>query len=190
MDVRISGDLLSRDVFYVANHVSWVDVLVLGGASGCAFVSKDDVGRWPVVGWLAAQNNTILVSRVDRSGIHAQIGAVRAAMAEHQPVALFPEGTTGDGHHLLPFKPSLFAVLLPPPRAIRVQPIFIDYGALSGHMGWSGAEPVAVNVRPPATSGCPTNVPPGSRVASSRQRLSARSSRRLKPPPAAVIISV
>jgi len=147
MDVRISGDLLSRDVFYVANHVSWVDVLVLGGASGCAFVSKDDVGRWPVVGWLAAQNNTILVSRVDRSGIHAQIGAVRAAMAEHQPVALFPEGTTGDGHHLLPFKPSLFAVLLPPPRAIRVQPIFIDYGALSGHMGWSGAEPVAVNVR-------------------------------------------
>lgn len=147
MDVRISGDLLTRDVFYVANHVSWVDVLILGGASGCAFVSKDDVGRWPLVGWLAAQNNTIMVSRVDRSGIHAQIGAVRAAMAEHQPVALFPEGTTGNGHGLLPFKPSLFAVLLPPPRAIRVQPIFIDYGEASEDMGWSGAEPAIANVR-------------------------------------------
>lgn len=145
MDACISGQLLRHDVFYVANHVSWVDILVLGGASGCAFVSKDDVGQWPLVGWLAAQNNTILVSRGDRAGIHAQIEAVRAAMAEHQPIALFPEGTTGDGHHLLPFKPSLFAVLLPPPRAIRVQPIFIDYGDGTGEMGWSGAEPAFAN---------------------------------------------
>lgn len=145
MEVRLSGALLRRDVFYVANHVSWIDILVLGGASGCAFVSKDDVGRWPLIGWLAAQNNTIMVSRGDRAGIHNQIGAVRAAMAEHQPIALFPEGTTGSGDGLLPFKPSLFAVLLPPPREIRVQPILIDYGAARTRMGWSGAESAFAN---------------------------------------------
>jgi 1-acyl-sn-glycerol-3-phosphate acyltransferase len=186
MEACISGQMLRRDVFYVANHVSWADILVLGGASGCAFVSKDDVGRWPMIGWLAAQNNTILVSRGDRAGIHAQIEAVRSAVADHQPIALFPEGTTGDGHGLLPFKPSLFAVLLPPPREIRVQPIFIDYGDRAGHMAWHGAEPVMANVRrilgrrgrTPVTLHCLEPLDPGDHP--DRKLLAARTRERIE----------
>lgn len=145
-DVAIAGRPLAQDVFFVANHVSWLDILALGGASGCAFVSKDDVGRWPVVGWLAAQNNTILVSRAERGAVQGQIGALRTALERHQPVALFPEGTTGDGHGLLPFKAALFAVLLPPPRAIRVQPVVIDYGAALDDVAWVGDESAVSNV--------------------------------------------
>ncbi|MFT3964308.1 MAG: lysophospholipid acyltransferase family protein [Sphingobium sp.] len=144
--VGIVGTPLRQDVFFVANHVSWLDILALGGATGCAFVSRDDVGRWPVIGWLAAQNNTILVSRADRGGVHGQIGTLRTAMERHQPVALFPEGTTGDGHALLPFKPALFAVLLPPPRAIRVQPVLVDYGPATDDIAWTGDESAGANV--------------------------------------------
>jgi 1-acyl-sn-glycerol-3-phosphate acyltransferase len=138
--VRIAGTPLRRDVFYIANHVSWTDILALGGATGCAFVSKDDVGRWPLIGWLAAQNNTILVARDRRAAIGDQIAAMRRAIADHQPVTLFPEGTTGDGRTLLPFKPTLLATLLPPPRDIRVQPVLIDYGDATGIVAWHGDE--------------------------------------------------
>jgi 1-acyl-sn-glycerol-3-phosphate acyltransferase len=59
--VRIAGKPLRRDVFFISNHVSWVDILALGGATGAAFISKDDVADWPVIGWLAQQNNTIFI---------------------------------------------------------------------------------------------------------------------------------
>lgn len=143
--VEVVGMPLDRNVFFVANHMSWLDILVLGGTTGCAFVSRDDVGRWPIIGWLAAQNNTLLVSRATRGAVRGQIGALRDAMARHQPVTLFPEGTTGDGHSLLPFKPALFAVLLPPPRAIRVQPALIDYGAATDDIAWINDEPGSAN---------------------------------------------
>ncbi|CAN5254188.1 lysophospholipid acyltransferase family protein [soil metagenome] len=143
--VRMTGQRLTRDVFFIANHVSWIDILALGGATGAAFVSRDDVAGWPVVGWLARQNNTLFVSRAERGAVHGQIGQLRAAMERHQPVALFPEGTTSNGHALLPFKPPLFAVLLPPPRAIRVQPVLIDYGAATDEIAWVDDEPAGSN---------------------------------------------
>ncbi|HEX7872656.1 MAG TPA: lysophospholipid acyltransferase family protein [Sphingobium sp.] len=143
--VDIAGQPLTQDVFLVSNHVSWLDILALAGATGCAFVARDDMGKWPVIGWLAAQNNTILVNRGERGTVQSQIGTVRSAMARHQPITLFPEGTTGDGHSLLPFKPALFAVLLPPPRAIRVQPVLIDYGADTDAIAWIDDEPGGAN---------------------------------------------
>lgn len=145
--IRITGAPVHHDVFYIANHVSWLDILALGGATGCAFVSKDDVGRWPVIGWLAAQNNTILVERTNRAAIGGQIESVRAAVSRHQPVALFPEGTTGNGKELLPFKPTLLAVLVPPPRAVRIQPVLIDYGAATDDVAWHGNEGAGANAR-------------------------------------------
>jgi 1-acyl-sn-glycerol-3-phosphate acyltransferase len=146
-DLRIEGTPLAHDVFFIANHISWIDILALGGATGCAFISKDDVQGAPVVGWLAAQNNTIFVARDRRGAVSGQIESVRAAMAAHQPIGLFPEGTTGDGITLLPFKAALFAVLLPPPRAIRIQPVMIDYGAQAGLVAWPSGESGVVNAR-------------------------------------------
>ena len=145
--VQVAGRPLTRDVFFIANHVSWMDILALGGVTGTAFVSRGDIANWPVVGWLARQNNTLFVSRAERGAVQGQIGQLRAAMERHQPLALFPEGTTGDGHALLPFKPPLFAVLLPPPRAIRVQPVLIDYGAATDEIAWVGDEPAGRNAR-------------------------------------------
>ncbi|MCI4589174.1 1-acyl-sn-glycerol-3-phosphate acyltransferase [Sphingobium sp. BYY-5] len=145
--VRTEGRTPRGDMFLLANHVSWIDILALGGATGAAFVSKDDVARWPVIGWLAAQNNTLFVSREKRGALTVQLEALRAALSGHQPVALFPEGTTGDGHSLLPFKPSLLSVLLPPPRAMMIQPVHIDYGAACDDIAWQGDEAAGANAR-------------------------------------------
>lgn len=143
--VEIAGQPHDGDMFLLANHVSWIDILVLGGATGAAFVAHDGIARWPVVGWLAAQNNTLFVARERRGALSHQLDALRAAMQGHQPVALFPEGTTSDGNGLLPFKPSLLAVLLPPPRAVLIQPVHIDYGAATGEIAWHGDEPAGTN---------------------------------------------
>lgn len=138
--VIVRGTPLRRDVFYIANHLSWIDILALGGATGCAFISKDAVARAPIVSWLARQNNTIFIARERRGEVGAQVETVRAAMASHQPVTLFPEGTTGNGRALLPFKPALFAVLLPPPRSMHIQPVVLDYGAFGPLIAWQEGE--------------------------------------------------
>ena len=145
--VRIEGHPFDGDSFIIANHVSWVDILALGGATGAAFVAHDGIAGWPIIGWLAAQNNTVFVARNRRGALTGQIDALRSALAGHQPVALFPEGTTSDGDGLLPFKPSLLAVLLPPPRAVVIQPVHIDYGAATADIAWHSNEPAGVNVK-------------------------------------------
>ncbi|WP_420144955.1 lysophospholipid acyltransferase family protein [Sphingobium sp.] len=145
--VRIDGRPHDGDMFLLANHVSWIDILALGGATGAAFVSHDGVAGWPVIGRLAAQNNTLFVSRERRGALSGQIDALRAALMGHQPVALFPEGTTSDGSGLLPFKPSLLAVLLPPPRSVMIQPVHIDYGSATGNIAWYGDEGAGANAR-------------------------------------------
>lgn len=144
--VRAQGERLRADVFYVANHVSWFDILVIAGATGAAFVAKDDVRTYKLVGWLASLNSTVFVSRGDRLGVGGQIDALREAVAGRQPIAIFPEGTTGEGDALLPFKPSLLAAVSPPPKPIRVQPVLIDYGAARRDIAWVGDEPGGENV--------------------------------------------
>lgn len=146
-EVEIVGRPLKRDVFFVANHLSWMDILVMAGATGTAFVAKSDVRDTPVVGWLATLNNTVFVARTDRGSVAAQVESVRAAVEAHQPITIFPEGTTGDGCGLLPFKASLLAVLAPPPRAMQVQPVLIDYGDATRDMLWLGDEPGGENAQ-------------------------------------------
>ncbi|MGE4410132.1 MAG: lysophospholipid acyltransferase family protein [Sphingobium sp.] len=143
--IRIDGSPRERDIFFIANHLSWIDILALGGTTGTAFISHDGVAGWPLVGWLARQNGTIFIARTDRHGVRDQIATLRAALEGHQPLALFPEGTTGDGTALLPFKPALLAGLMPPPRDLDIQPVWIDYGAAARDIAWHGEEPAGVN---------------------------------------------
>lgn len=145
--VNLAGEAERHKVLYLANHLSWLDIPVLCGATGCAFVSKDDVAGWPLLGWLAALNDTVFISRTDRMGIRRQIEDIRTALTRHRGLAVFPEGTTGDGHHLLPFKPTLLKVLDPPPDGIRVQPLFIDYGADAQDIAWHDEEPFGANAK-------------------------------------------
>ncbi len=144
--VTVRGTPLAKNVFFVANHISWIDILALGGATGTAFVAKDDIGAWPVVGWLAGLNNTLFIARDRRNSVGEQVADMRAALAAAQPLTLFPEGTTGDGAALLPFKPALFAVLMPPPPGMQVQPVYLDYGQAATDIAWVGDEAAGDNI--------------------------------------------
>lgn len=141
---RVVGEPLRRDVFFISNHQSWLDILILGGATRSAFIAKAELATAPVVGWMASLNRTIYIKREDRRAMPEQIGIVRAAIAEGA-VTIFPEGTTSDGTVLLPFKAGLLQVLDPPPPGIRVQPVFLDYGTDASAVGWTGNEPGLTN---------------------------------------------
>ncbi|WP_336986105.1 lysophospholipid acyltransferase family protein [Altererythrobacter aquiaggeris] len=138
--VELRGKPLRRDVFFTSNHVSWVDILALAGASGTAFVAKQELRDTPVVGWLANLNRTVYVKREHRMGVAGQIMALRRALADNWSVTVFPEGTTTDGQSLLPFKTAMLKVLDPAPPEVRVQPVVVDYGAVAEWIGWIGNE--------------------------------------------------
>jgi 1-acyl-sn-glycerol-3-phosphate acyltransferase len=145
--VRTFGTPLKRDVLFVSNHTSWLDIMILAGTTGTAFVAKDDVGRWPVAGWLARLNRTVFVARAQRSAVKGQADALREALASGRPVALFPEGTTDGGIDVLPFRASLLAALFPPLPGIRVQPLAIAFGGVAHDIAWVGEEGAGDNAR-------------------------------------------
>ncbi len=138
---RVIGTPLRRDVMFLANHLSWMDIPILAGVNGSAFVAKAETRDVPLVGWLCTLNRTIFVRREDRLGIADQINQLREALAETWAITIFPEGTTGDGSELLPFKAALLAVLDPPPPGVLVQPVRIDYGDATRELAWVGDEP-------------------------------------------------
>ncbi len=138
--VRVSGVPLRRDVFFIANHISWIDILAMAGASGTAFVAKWELSQVPVIGWLCSLNRTVFVKREHRMGVAEQINALKEALQDNWSVTVFPEGTVTDGHSLLPFKSSMISVLEPPPAGVMVQPVVLDYGLNSEEIAWIGEE--------------------------------------------------
>lgn len=130
--VRTTGAAARAGTLLVTNHTTWLDILVLGGATGCAFVSKDDLGH-SLVHWLADQNRTIYVNRSARRQVGEQTAAVASALAAGEVVAFFPEGTVGPGDRLLPFRPPLFAAAA---HAADVRPVAIDYRPLATEISW------------------------------------------------------
>jgi 1-acyl-sn-glycerol-3-phosphate acyltransferase len=137
--VRTTGTPMRHNALLLANHQSWLDILTIAGASGSSFVAKGELRDPPLIGWLCRLNNTLFVERGDRLGVAAQVQALRDALGG-QPVTIFPEGTTGDGTVLLPFKASLLAVADPPPPGLHVQPVMLDYGEATPEVGWIGGE--------------------------------------------------
>ena len=147
MRLQVVGTPLRSNVLFLANHESWLDIMLVADASGAAFVSKDDVARWPVIGWLASLNNTVFIARTQRNAVRGQADQLRAALATGQPVALFPEGTTEGGREVLPFRASLLAAVFPPPEGLKVQPVAIDYGEASDDIAWLGDESAGANAK-------------------------------------------
>lgn len=133
--IRREGAPVRGHTLLLANHSSWLDILVLSGATGCAFVSKDDLGH-PFIHWLADQNLTVYVKRSHRKGAKDQAIAIARALEGDKPVALFPEGTTGPGTHLLPFRPTLLEAANFAARDVAIRPVAIDYGDSRAEVGW------------------------------------------------------
>ena len=91
----------------VANHISWLDILVMHAARHCRFVSKSDIREWPLVGMLATGAGTLYIERTSRKDALRMVKDMAEAMKNGDVVAVFPEGTTSDGRELLPFHANL-----------------------------------------------------------------------------------
>jgi len=91
----------------VANHVSFLDIYVINALAPAAFVSKDDVRSWPLIGWLCDHTDTIFLQRGSRNAAHHARHELAQHLAEGRLVALFPEGTTSSGEQVLPFHSAL-----------------------------------------------------------------------------------
>ena len=138
--VRVIGARLGRAVrrgrpiVYVCNHSSWVDVPVLGGRLRGCFIAKEEVGRWPLISWIARLGRTVYVRR-QRSSTARERDGMRARLAAGDSLFLFPEGTTSDGSRVLPFRSAFFSVAELPVtadgRPPLVQPVSVVYDRLA-----------------------------------------------------------
>lgn len=132
LGVELAADLAhaSAGVLLVANHVSWIDIFVINAALPAAFVAKDEVRRWPVIGWLAARNDTVFLRRGSRGHARLINDEIATLLAQGKHVAVFPEGTTTDGCSLLHFHSALLQPALVAGKAVL--PIGLSYWELDG----------------------------------------------------------
>jgi 1-acyl-sn-glycerol-3-phosphate acyltransferase len=91
----------------VFNHLSYLDIVLLAARDPVIFVAKKEVRSWPVIGWAAACAGTIFVDRTRRTDVTRVAALIRRTVGQGVRVCLFPEGTSSDGHTVLPFRTSL-----------------------------------------------------------------------------------
>ncbi len=139
----VAGPLL-----LVANHISWLDIVALHAAHHCRFVSKSDVGRWPLIGTLATGAGTLFIERRSRRDAMRVVHQMAQALRDGDILAIFPEGTTGDGGALLPFHANLIQSALS--AQAPIQPValrFVDAaGCRSRFVSYMGDESLAGSI--------------------------------------------
>ncbi len=135
--VRVIGvPVRDRPILFVSNHVSWLDIVVIGSVMPVAFVAKSDVRKWPLVGITAVMQRTVFVDRTRRHQAADAVAQILDRLKRGTPVVLFAEGTSSDGNRVLPFRSALLGAVemaashLPEPLAI--QPLAIAYMAQHG----------------------------------------------------------
>ena len=108
VQMRVLGDVpKTGPVLLVANHISWLDILVMHAARHCRFISKSDIQHWPVVGMLATAAGTLYIARESRRDALRVVHRMAERLRAQEVLAVFPEGTTGDGSTVLPFHANL-----------------------------------------------------------------------------------
>jgi len=118
----------------VANHISWLDIVVMHAACYCRFVSKADVMHWPLIGTLATGGGTIYIERASRRDALRVVHHVAESLQRGEVVGVFPEGTTSDGADLLPFHGNLIQAAVSanaPAQPVALSFIDTRTGALS-----------------------------------------------------------
>jgi 1-acyl-sn-glycerol-3-phosphate acyltransferase len=112
-------------VLLVANHISWLDILVMHAARHCRFVSKADVRRWPLIGILATGAGTLYFERSSRRDSLRMVHHMAESLKRGEVVAVFPEGTTSDGLALLPFHGNMIQAAVS--TGAPVQPVALSF---------------------------------------------------------------
>lgn len=133
LHVRLKGAMSdTRPLLLVTNHLSYLDVVVLGSQVPVRFAPKIEIAHWPVIGWICRLCDAVFIDRNPRKTDDAK-QVLRSALGRGEVVCLFPESTTGTGMHLQTFRSSLFSLAEAPigEHMLSVQPAAIIYTCLS-----------------------------------------------------------
>ncbi len=130
LEVRVRGAPPQPPVFAVANHISWLDIPALASVTPLCFVSKAEVRRWPLLGWLVAKAGTLFIERGGKNAANQVMEQITWYLRRGQSVLVFPEATTSDGRGVRRFHPRLFGAAIH--AEVPVQPIALCYPHPSG----------------------------------------------------------
>ena len=125
--LRRFGTPLPGATLFVANHVSWIDIETLHSQRMMGFVAKQEIRGWPLVGWLAAQGQTIFHQRGSSDSLNGVMEQMAARLREGRSVGVFPEGRTRGGTEVGPFHARIFSAAVE--AHVPVQPVALRYGA-------------------------------------------------------------
>ncbi len=132
--VHVRGQISPhRPTLFVANHVSYLDIIVLSSILDASFIAKSEIANWPILGLLARLQRTLFVER-RRPRAANQRDAISERLNAGDSLILFPEGTSNDGQRVLPFKSALFSVAerREDGKPLTIQPVSLAYTRLDG----------------------------------------------------------
>ena len=124
----------TKPTLFASNHLSYLDVPVLGSVIECRFIAKSDVASWPVFGFLSKVQNTVFIERKSTKALK-QKNVLQESIENKDNLVLFPEGTSTDGETVLPFKSSLFSITETAKKEglfMLVQPVSIVLKSING----------------------------------------------------------
>ncbi|MEO0327700.1 MAG: lysophospholipid acyltransferase family protein [Pseudomonadota bacterium] len=136
--VKVQGEVARETpLMIVSNHISWLDIIVLGSVAELSFISKHEVDELPGANWLARLQRTVFIVRDKRREAGKQAREITDRLLAGDTMVLFAEGTTGDGHHVMDFKSALFgaaqyAVEESKQDQVYIQPVALAYTGLHG----------------------------------------------------------
>ncbi|MGH1537626.1 MAG: lysophospholipid acyltransferase family protein [Gammaproteobacteria bacterium] len=128
IDIQIHGTAAQSPAFIVANHISWLDIIIISSVLPVSFLSKAEIRSWPIIGTLAAKAGTLFIHRGSKNGAAEAVDLVKVKLAAGHSVASFPEAKTTDGSSVKLFHARLFAAAIE--THTPVQPVALRYPPL------------------------------------------------------------
>ena len=125
IDIQVHGTPAPPPVFVVANHISWLDILIISSVLPISFLSKVEVRKWPIIGTLAAKAGTLFIHRGSKNGAAEAIELIKTKLSAGHSVASFPEAKTTDGTNVHKFHARLFAAAIE--SSTPIQPVALVY---------------------------------------------------------------
>ena len=131
LSVIREGELPKDGALLISNHISWLDIIVIGQYLPVYFVAKSDISSWPIIGYLSRQGGTIFIRRGNKKSIKETTEKMIWVLKQNSNIVAFPEGTTTSGNEVLSFHASLFQPALLTKSVI--QPVVIQYDGAAKH---------------------------------------------------------
>ena len=125
IDIQVHGTAIRPPAFVVANHISWLDIIIISSVLPVSFLSKAEIRKWPIIGMLAAKAGTLFIHRGAKHGAEEAIELVKVKLQANHSIASFPEAKTTTGTSVQLFHARLFAAAIETKTSI--QPVALRY---------------------------------------------------------------